>query len=100
MWIIYIKRLMNPIKVCDLIQDDICQQAFGSDGGAIIEGFAAELVRVVAEDFALAGGGSNLGFNAKQHWNVLVGMKTVGDEKGDDDHIRSRSHLMPVGDEG
>jgi hypothetical protein len=45
------------------------------------------VVGVVAEDFALAGGGADLGFDAEQDRDVLIGMEAVGDEKGDHDDV-------------
>ena len=86
--------LWTLIKVRNLIQDDIGQQAFGSDGGAVIEGFAAEVVGVVAEDVALAGGGADFVFDAEQHRNILIGMQSVGDERTGP---RSRWEWWPFG---
>ena len=48
-----------------------------------------EVVRVVAEDIALAGGGSGMKINAEEDRDILKGMEAVGDEKRDHDDIGS-----------
>jgi hypothetical protein len=55
---------LAEVKVVDLVKDDIGEEAFGADGGRVVEGFSPELVGVVAEDLALAGGGADFGFDA------------------------------------
>ena len=55
---------MSDIEVTDQVENDFGDEGFGADGGRIEERLTAEGMRVVAEDFALAGGGADLGFNA------------------------------------
>ena len=94
-----LKRLMYSIKIRNLVQNDRCQQAFGSDGGAVVEGFVTEVVGVVAEDIAMAGGTAGILFDAQKDGNILIGMQAIGDEKRDDDDLWGWGDEIPSGDE-
>lgn len=90
---------MDEVKVVDLVEDDIGDQPFGPDGGTVIKRFATQVMRVVAEDFALAGSRSDFGFNAEQHRDVLIRVKSIGDEERDDDDRGRGREFVPFGDE-
>jgi hypothetical protein len=54
----------------------------------------------MAEDVLLAGGKAFFFFEAEHHGDVLVAVKAIGDEEGDDDDIGRVRELGPIGDEG
>lgn len=91
---------MGFVEIRNLIENHIGDEPLGADGGAIIQGFAAKVMGILAENFALACGGADLTFDAKQDGDVLVRVKSVGNEKWHDDHLIGRCELVPVGDEG
>lgn len=88
------------VEIRNLIEDHIGDEPFGADGRAVVQGFAAEVMRVVAENFALACGGADLVFDAEQDRDVLVRVKTIGNEKWHNDYLVSWCELVPLGDEG
>ena len=92
-------RLVREIEVRDLVEDDIRQHALGADRGAVIQRLLAKVVRVLAENFALAGCRANFVFDAEQNRDILEGMQAVRDEKWDDDDVRCWGHFIPLGDE-
>ncbi len=71
----------------DLIEDDLGEIGFGPDGAGVREVLLSEVVGVVPEHLALAGGSSGFGFDAEKDGDVLVGVEAIGDEEGDDDDV-------------
>lgn len=84
---------------CDLVEDDLGEIGRGADGAGVGEVFAAQVVGVVSEDVALAGGGAGLGLNPKQDGDVLVGVESVRDEERNDDDVRELGEGIPFRDE-
>ena len=82
------------------IENDISHEWLGADGGRVVEGLLVKVIRVVAEDFLLAGGEAFFFFKAEHHGDVLVAVEAIGDEEGDDDGVWSLGHLGPISDEG
>lgn len=58
-----------------------------------------EVVWVVAENVALAGGEADFLFEAEENGDVLVGVCAVCDEEGNDDDVGGGGEFVPVGDE-
>ena len=88
------------VEIGDLVENDISEQGFGADRGRIEKRFFPEIVRVLAEDLTLAGGGADFGFDTEHHRDVLVGMEAVRDEKRNDHNVLGFRHFIPFGDEG
>ncbi len=90
---------MASIKIGDLVEDDIGQQSFGSDRGAVIKCFTAELLGRDLNAVAQRSGRLKWQLDTQKGGDVLIGMKAIGDEERDHDDVRAGSELVPVGDE-
>lgn len=82
-----------------MVEDDLGKLGFCADGARVGEVFAPQVIWVVAEDVALAGCGSGLGFDAEEDGDVLVGVQTVCDEEGNDHDVWELGESVPFSNE-
>ena len=87
------------VEIVNLIENDIGDESLGADRRGVIKFFSVQFMRVVAENFALAGSGADFRFDTEQHWDVLERMQTIGDEKWHYYYVGSFSKRVPIGDE-
>ena len=61
----------------------------------IVEGLVLQMIWISAEDFFLAGGEAFFFFETEHDRNILIAVKSIGDEEGNHYDVRSPSELCP-----